>query len=271
MIKYIYYTISRLRPYINWLYFYHAWGLAGKPVAEKERLRADADGMLDLFEARYAVHAVFGLFDANSDGDDLLLGGTRLPMLRQQHPAEPGQPNLCLADFVRPLSSGMADRVGAFATTVDVAMEHDFVADDYRRMLAQTLADRLAEAAAELLHLEVRRTYWGYAPDENLTTAQLLREDFQGIRPAVGYPSMPDTSVNFLLDRLVDMKRIGIRLTESGAMKPHASVSGLMFAHPKARYFDIGKIDEVQLADYARRRHIPVELARRFLASRLAN
>lgn len=269
MIKYIDYTVATLRPYINWLYFFHAWGLAGKPQIEKDRLRGEAEAMLDLFETRYATHAAFGLFEANSDGDDLLIGGTRLPMLRQQHPAGEGEPNLCMADFVRPLSSGVADRAGAFATTVDAAMERDFAADDYRRMLAQTLADRLAEATAEVLHEEVRRTLWGYAPDERLSVRELLREDFQGIRPAVGYPSLPDTSLNFLLDGLVGMKRIGIRLTESGAMKPHASVSGLMLAHPKARYFDVGKIDEVQLRDYARRRHLPVELVRRFLGGRV--
>lgn len=269
MLKYIDYHVGELRPYINWLYFFHAWGLAGKPQAEKDRMRTDADAMLDTFERRYRVHTIFGLFDANGDGDDIIIGGLRLPMLRQQHPTRPGEPNLCLADYVRPVESGTADQLGAFASTVDSAMEHDFLGDDFKRMLSQTLADRLAEAAAELLHAQVRRTYWGYASDENLTIRELLREDYQGIRPAVGYPSMPDTSINFLLDRLVDMKRIGIRLTESGAMKPHASVSGLMFAHPKARYFDIGKIGDDQLRDYARRRHIPLELARRFLASRL--
>lgn len=270
MIRYIDYTVASLRPYINWLYFFHAWGLAGKPQAEKDRLREEAESMLDLFEQRYRTHAVFGLFEANSDGDDLLLGGVRIPMLRQQHPASAGAPNLCLADFVRPLSSGIADRAGAFATTVDTAMEHDFLGDDYARMLSQTLADRLAEATAEVMHMEVRRTYWGYAPDERLSVRELLREDFQGIRPAVGYPSLPDTSLNFLLDRLLDMKRIGIRLTESGAMKPHASVSGLMFSHPMSRYFDVGRIDNTQLCDYARRRRIPVEMARRFLGGRVA-
>ena len=269
MIRYLDYSISQVRPYINWLYFYHAWGLAGKPAEEKERLHDEAEAMLDLFDTRYRTHAVAGVFTANSDGDDLLIADMRIPMLRQQHPASAGAPNLCLADFVRPLSSGIKDRVGAFATTVDQSMEHDFMSDDYKRMLSQTLADRLAEATAELMHLEVRRQYWGYAPDEQLSVRELLREDYQGIRPAVGYPSIPDASVNFLLDRLIDMKHIGIRLTESGAMKPHASVSGLMFAHPKARYFDIGHIDEEQLRDYARRRHTPVELMRRFLASRI--
>lgn len=269
MPKYIEYNISQLRPYINWLYFYFAWGLSGKPQEEKYKLKAEADAMLDIFEARYHTHAAFGLFEANGDMDDIVIGDTRMPMLRQQRKADDGEPNMCLADFVRPLSQGIPDHIGVFATSIDSAVEHDFCDDDFQRMLAQTLADRLAEATAEVLHLQVRRSLWGYAPDEQLSIEQLLREDFQGIRPAVGYPSMPDTSINFIIDRLIDIKRIGIRLTESGAMKPHASVSGLMFAHPKARYFDIGKIDEEQLRDYAQRRHTPVELMRRFLAVRL--
>lgn len=269
MPKYIEYNISQLRPYINWLYFYFAWGLSGKPQEEKDKLKAEADAMLDIFEVRYRTHAAFGLFEANGDMDDIVIGDTRLPMLRQQRKADDGEPNMCLADFVRPLSQGIPDHIGVFATSIDSAVEHDFCDDDFQRMLAQTLADRLAEATAEVLHLQVRRSLWGYAPDEHLSIEQLLREDFQGIRPAVGYPSMPDTSINFIIDRLIDIKRIGIRLTESGAMKPHASVSGLMFAHPKARYFDIGKIDEEQLRDYAHRRHTPVELMRRFLAVRL--
>ena len=269
MPKYIEYNISQLRPYINWLYFYFAWGLSGKPQEEKDKLKAEADAMLDIFEARYHTHSAFGLFEANGDMDDIVIGDTRLPMLRQQRKADDGESNMCLADFVRPLSQGIPDHIGVFATSIDSAVEHDFCDDDFQRMLAQTLADRLAEATAEVLHLQVRRSLWGYAPDEQLSIEQLLREDFQGIRPAVGYPSMPDTSINFIIDRLIDIKRIGIRLTESGAMKPHASVSGLMFAHPKARYFDIGKIDEEQLRDYAQRRHTPVELMRRFLAVRL--
>lgn len=265
------FNIAQLRPYINWLYFYHAWGLAGKPQSEKDKLLNEANAMLDRLQQRYQTHALVGLFDANADGDDIVVGTERMPMLRQQRPSTPGAPYLCLADFVRPLSSGIKDRVGVFAASIDETIEHDFQQDDFQRMLAQTLADRLAEATAELVHLQVRRTIWGYAPDENLDIPQLLREDFQGIRPAVGYPSMPDTSLNFIIDRLIGMKRIGIRLTDSGAMKPHASVSGLMFAHPKAHYFDIGRIDDTQLRDYARRRHVPVELMRRFLASRLVD
>ena len=135
--------------------------------------------------------------------------------------------------------------------------------------MTQLLADRLAEAAAERMHEQVRKEFWGYAADENLSIPDMLVEKFQGIRPAVGYPSLPDTSLNFIIDDLIDMKQIGIRLTESGAMKPHASVSGLMFAHPEARYFSIGKIGEDQLLDYASRRGLPLELCRRFLASNL--
>ena len=134
-------------------------------------------------------------------------------------------------------------------------------------MLVQTVADRLAEATAEKLHHEVRTRYWGYAPDEQLTMSQIHAEQFQGIRPAIGYPSLPDTSVNFILSDLLDMKQIDIRLTESGMMTPHASVSGFMFAHPQAHYFSLGKIGEDQLRDYARRRRVPVELMRGFLAN----
>lgn len=263
------YDISAIRPFINWLYFLHAWGLSGKPQEEKDKMKAEAERMLDSLEGRYHTRALFSLFVANSDGDDLIVGNTRFPMLRQQHPSENGGPNLSLADFIRPVASGIEDRLGVFATTVDSALEHDFLADDFQRMLAQTLADRLAEATTEVLHRDVRRRYWGYAPDEQLSVREMLREDFQGIRPAVGYPSLPDTSANFIIDRLLSLGQIGIRLTESGAMKPHASVSGLMFAHPKAHYFDLGKIGDDQLHDYARRRGLPVELVRRFLAVRL--
>ena len=138
-------------------------------------------------------------------------------------------------------------------------------------MMMQLLADRLAEATAERMHEEVRKHFWGYAKDEHLSIPEMQIEKFQGIRPAVGYPSLPDTSLNFVLDELLDMKQIGIRLTESGAMKPHASVSGLMMAHPKARYFSIGKIGEDQLRDYACRRGLPVEVCRKFLAANLCN
>lgn len=262
------YTIGEIAPYINWIYFYYAWQT--HDAEERKRLRSEAEEVLHSIADRYRLHAVFAIVEANSDGDDIVLAdGTRLPMLRQQDGDDPQKPCLCMADFLRPLSSGVADRIGLFATTVDIGMETDFDGDEYMKMMVQLLADRLAEATAERIHEEVRLTYWGYAPDEQLSMDDLHAEHFQGIRPAVGYPSLPDTSLNFLLSDCLGMKEIGIRLTESGAMKPHASVSGLMIAHPAARYFAVGKIGEDQLRDYARRRGVPVEMMRRFLAANL--
>lgn len=271
------YDIDEVVPYINWLYFYHAWGMSGMPLAEKQRLRDEASAMMQSWQGCYHTHAVFGLYAANADMDDLLLYAddtadakfTRIPLLRQQHAVGAGSPNLCLADFVRPLSGGVRDRVGLFCATVEAGVLEAYRGDDYQSMMAQVLSDRLAEATVEKMHLEVRRHLWGYAPHEHLTMEQLHREEYQGIRPAVGYPSLPDVSVNFELDQLLTMSQIGIRLTESGMMTPHSSVSGLMFAHPQAHYFDLGKIDEEQLRDYARRRGIPVELIRRYLQSSL--
>ena len=299
------YRISELTPFINWLYFYHAWGLSGKPKADKEKIKQEALQMLASWEEKYHTHAIFKLFEVGSEGDDLIfflpstseengISGTsggngtpgtsgiesngieekkekylRFPMLRQQHPSAPGEPNLCLADFIRPLSQGIRDQIGVFCTSVDGTIIDVYRHDDYLNMMAQTLSDRLAEATAEKLHEEVRKEYWGYAPDENLTIEQQHREEYQGIRPAIGYPSLPDTSANFIIDQLLDMKQAGIRLTETGMMTPHASVSGLMFSHPKARYFELGEIGDDQLRDYARRRGVPVELMRRFLQSSL--
>jgi cobalamin-dependent methionine synthase I len=167
------------------------------------------------------------------------------------------------------LSSGIADTVGAFATTIDERMEEPYQNDDYKHLLIKTLGERLAEAAAEKLHEFIRKKAWGYAPDEQLTMKQLLNEDYQGIRPAVGYPSLPDISVSYLLDELIDMKRIGIHLTENGMMQPHASVCGLMFSHPASRYFAVGKIDEEQLKDYAERRGFSVKEMRKYLSANL--
>ena len=258
------YDISELVPYVNWVYFFFAWQI--KEESEKVRLRSEAETLLRQLNGRYHVYGLFGLFDANADGDDIILNGKRLPLLRQQQ-GKP--PYLCLSDFLLPLSRGESDKIGLFATSVDMGLETDFDADPYQKMMVQLLADRLAEAAAERMHEQVRKVYWGYAKDETLSIPELLVEKFQGIRPAVGYPSLPDTSLNFVLDDLLDMKQIGIRLTESGAMKPHASVSGLMFSHPQARYFNLGKIGEDQLRDYARRRGLPIEVVRKFLASNL--
>ena len=225
--------------------------------------------MLAQLEGKLRVQVLFRLCRANAEGDNLLLDDVTFPLLRQQTPHADGSPYLCLSDFVRPRSSGIEDTVGVFAATVGGEAETLGDDDPYRQLLVQTLADRLAEAATERMHLYVRRTAWGYAPDEDLPIADLFQEKFQGIRPAVGYPSLPDQSVNFLIDRLLDLSRIGIRLTENGAMHPHASVSGLMLAHPAARYFAVGRIGHDQLEDYARRRGLPLEEMKKFLAANL--
>lgn len=290
------YGVGQLTPYINWIYYLHAWGIKPRfagaasvhdcPACREAWVRSfPADDQAQATEALRLCHdslrllaslereqlevkACFHLARAASNGDDLLLDGLRLPLLRQQQ-VRPGEPCLCLSDFVRPLQGGEAvDRVGLFATSVDTTgWLHDD--DPYRELMLQTLSDRLAEAAVERLHLYVRREAWGYAPDEQLAIPDLLNERFQGIRPAVGYPSLPDQSVIFLIDRLLPLSQIGIRLTESGAMHPHASTCGLMFAHPAARYFSVGRIDEEQLADYARRRGLPTQEMRRFLQANL--
>ena len=275
------YDISELIPYINWPYFFFAWQV--KEQSEKDRLRQEAKVLLTQLEGKYHANGLFELFEAYSDGDDIVVckgvrsqesGASRIPCLRQQ---QGNPPYLCLSDFLPPhiistdscLLTPDSSKIGLFATSADIGLETDFDSDPYQKMMAQLLADRFAEAAAERMHEQVRKEYWGYAKDEELSIPDMLVEKFQGIRPAVGYPSLPDTSLNFIIDDLIDMKQIGIRLTESGAMKPHASVSGLMLAHPEARYFSIGKIGEDQLRDYARRRGLPLELCRRFLAANL--
>jgi len=290
------YTIHEVTSYINWIYFFHAWGFQPRFAAianihgcdvcraswlttfeEEDRPKAseamqlfkEANRMLNLLDEDFKVKTIFRLCKANADGDDLLLDGVRLPLLRQQTQKHEGDPFLCLSDFVHPLSSGMADTVGVFASTVDADLERVYEQDPYKHLLIQTLADRLAEAATEKMHQYIRKETWGYAKDESLSLKDLLNEKWQGIRPAVGYPSLPDQSVNFILNDLLDMQQIGITLTENGAMHPHASVSGLLLAHPSAHYFNIGKIGEDQLKDYASRRGMTVDTMRKFLAGNL--
>ena len=268
------YSLSDLTPYINWAYFFFAWQVKGQ--MEKERLRQEAEALLADLKGSYHAYGLFELFDAYSDGDDIVVfrsenkkhGDTKIPCLRQQ---QGNPPYLCLSDFLPPLSNYkvQSSKLALFATSVDIGLETDFDSDPYQKMMTQLLADRLAEAAAERMHEQVRKEFWGYAKDEHLTISEMLVDKFRGIRPAIGYPSLPDTSLNFVIDELIDMHQIGIRLTESGAMKPHASVSGLMLDHPQARYFSVGKIGEDQLRDYAHRRGLPLELCRRFLAANL--
>ena len=218
-------------------------------------------------------HALFLLTEAYSEGDDIVVnGGTRLPFLRQQHASKEGY-TLCLSDFVRERHKEEKERldivntIGVFATTISNPMKRAMGGDErWGSFQLSTLTDRLAEATTEKMHEEVRKHYWGYAKDENLTIRELHSEQFQGIRPAVGYPSLPDQSINFLIDELLHLSEIGITLSENGAMHPHCSVSGFMFAHPKAHYFSVGSISEEQLCDYAHRRHIPLDQAKKFLA-----
>ena len=290
------YRIHDVAPYINWIYFFHAWGFQPRyagiadihgceachamwlsSFSEEERPKAaeaiqlykEACNMLNhLDEEGHTVHSLFRLCRANSDGDNFIIEDTLFPLLRQQTPHSDGTPYLCLSDFIRPLSSGITDTIGLFASTAGQAAEKSYNNDPYQHLLAQTLSDRLAEAATEKMHEYVRKYAWGYAPNESLTIPELLAEKFQGIRPAVGYPSLPDQSISFLLDQLLNMKQIGITLTENGAMHPHASVCGLMISHPAAHYFSIGAVDDEQLNDYAQRRQIPACEMRKFLSTR---
>lgn len=233
------------------------------------QLFKEANRVLAQLDENTTIQCIFRLCPANADGDNLIIDNTVFPLLRQQTPHPDGSPFLCLSDFIRPLSSSKADTIGLFASSISEDTEGYYKDDPYKHLLAQTLTDRLSEAATEKMHEYVRKVAWGYAPDESLSIPDLLVEKYQGIRPAVGYPSLPDQSVNFLLDELLDMKQIGITLTENGAMHPHASVCGIMMAHPQSHYFAVGKIGEDQLEDYARRRGKSVEEMRKFLAANL--
>lgn len=257
------YKADELTPYINWDYFFHAWSIphARQGEAAAKQLQHDAVELISGNNCN--VHALFALCEAHSTGDNIDIEGTLLPLLRQQHTL-PGKPNLCLSDFVSPYK----DRIGLFATAIEKSFEDKRSNDDpYTSLLIQTTADRLAEAAATRLHLDVRtkESLWGYSPDERHTIEELLHERHQGIRPAVGYPSLPDQSAIFIIDKLITLSDAGITLTPSGAMQPHASVCGIMIAHSAARYFSVGNICDEQLHDYAQRRGIPAATLRKYL------
>jgi 5-methyltetrahydrofolate--homocysteine methyltransferase len=287
--------VSTLREYIDWTPFFIAWDLSGnyprifedeEKGEEARRLFDDANAMLDRIERRQALtcNGIFGLFAANAIGDDVELYtddtrtevATRLHFLRQQTEKSAGRPNRCLADYVAPKDTGIADYVGAFAVTAGLGMEKivgRYKADDndYHAIMAQALGDRLAEAFAEYLHERVRRDDWGYAPDEDLDNQALIRESYRGIRPAPGYPACPDhTEKPPLWDLLGVEKHAHIRLTENLAMYPGASVCGIYFAHPEASYYNVGTFERDQITDYAARKGMPVPEVERWLADRLA-
>ncbi|MBR4848906.1 MAG: 5-methyltetrahydrofolate--homocysteine methyltransferase [Bacteroidaceae bacterium] len=259
------YTISEVAPYIDWSYLLHAWGVTGKKHAGEDII-AEAKSILHNVGKKYRTHAIFALCEAKGADDDIIVEGIAIPCLRQQHAID-GKPNLCLSDFVSP----HGDKIGLFATTIDSNFGAEYKDDPYMFLLAQTLADRLAEATASLMHKQVRtkEELWGYALHENLSIAELLQEKNQGIRPAVGYPSLPDQSIIFEINRLLHLNEIDITLTPNGAMTPHASVCGMMIAHPQACYFSIGKITEEQLSDYAQRRKTATAELRKFLSKNI--
>ncbi len=284
-------AIADLIDYIDWSPFFATWELNGKfPAilddakvgAAAKSLYADAQDMLRRIAAEnwFKARAVIGFFPANGEGDDILVFADEarrepravLHTLRQQLLRREGRANLALADFIAPRASGLADYVGAFAVTAgigedDIAERFKGANDDYSAIMVKALADRLAEALAEYTHARVRREFWAYAPDEGLSNAEMIGEQYSGIRPAPGYPAQPDHSEKATLFELLDAERqIGVTLTESFAMWPGASVCGLYFSHPQSHYFGIGRIERDQIEDYARRKGWTVEQAEKWLA-----
>ena len=263
-------SVAELRPYVDWQFFFHTWDLKGRFPAILEQPAArelydDALTLLDRLEAEDAFRpvGVYGFWPARGDGDDIVLDGARIPMLRQQAERSDSRPNLSLADYVAP----EGDHVGAFAVGIhgadEAAARFEAEHDDYNAIMTKALADRLAEAFAEWLHERARREW--YAPDEQLANEDLVAERFRGIRPAFGYPACPDHSEKETLFALLHAEEAGLSLTETYATLPAASVSGLYLAHPQARYFSIGRIGRDQLEDYAARKGIPVDEAERWL------
>jgi 5-methyltetrahydrofolate--homocysteine methyltransferase len=288
------YPLDEIRKYINWVFFFVVWQLRGKfpqilndpkQGEEAKKLFNDANQLLDRI-IRYKLllaNGVIGIFPANSVGDDIEVYSdinrkeilARLINIRNQELKSDGVPNLCLSDFIAPRSSGITDYIGAFAVTAGLGIEHVLEKfrqslDDYQGIMVKALADRMAEAFTELIHLKIRKELWGYATDENLSMEDLFLEKYSGIRPAHGYPACPDHSEKVTLFHLLEVeKNTGITLTESYSMNPAASVSGLVFAHPQSRYFFAGNLSRDQVNDYARRKNMPISLVESLLSSNL--
>jgi 5-methyltetrahydrofolate--homocysteine methyltransferase len=286
--------LAEVRRYIDWQPFFNAWEMRGSypeilDDAESgetaRKLFEDAQEMLDKIveEGWLTAKGVVGLFPANAVGDDLevyLDEGRGEPHavlhhLRQQGAHRPGVPNRCLADYVAPKDTGLKDYIGMFAVTAGLGIRERIEAfkaqiDDYSGILLESLADRLAEAFAERLHERVRRELWAYAPDEHLDNRQLLKEQYAGIRPAPGYPASPDHTEKQTMWDLLDVEgTIGMTLTESMAMWPGASVSGIYFSHPESQYFVVGRLAADQVADYAERKGWTTAEAERWLSPNL--
>lgn len=281
------YPLDELRNYIDWTPFFMTWELTGRYPKilqdeivgkEAQRLFNDANKMLDevIQNKSLQAKAVIGFWPANSVGDSIKLkNGTMFHFLRQQSQKAEGQTYHCLADFVLPESAGVTDYIGCFAVTAGIGIEkliekYEKEHDDYHSIMIKAIADRLAEAFAERMHERVRKEFWGYAKQENLTNEELIDEAYRGIRPAPGYPACPDhTEKRTLFDLLEAEKNAQIHLTENFAMYPAASVSGFYFAHPESKYFGIGKINKDQVEDYAQRKGVDVAYVEKWLAPNL--
>ncbi len=284
--------LDELTRYIDWTFFFSAWELKGrfpgilddpKVGSQARSLYEDARVLLGeiVSAGKLTARAVYGFWPAHSQGEDIVVyqdetrtrEAARFPMLRQQAASKPGTPNRSLADFVAPVETGLQDHIGAFAITAgigaqELAAQYEAENDDYTSILVKALADRLAEAGAEWLH-ERARKQWGYEPSQTFSNEQLIAEKYRGIRPAFGYPACPDHLPKRTLFHLLDADEAGIHLTESCVMQPAASVSGLYFAHPEARYFALGAIAEDQVIDYARRSSLKPHEVERWLGPHL--
>lgn len=295
--------VEEIIPYIDWKFFFHSWNLSARyasvqniddcpscktswlntfPEQEREKaaegmqLYKDARTLLDqlVFEKVGYINAVFAIHEAYSDDECLYINNIRFPMLRQQKKNDKGV-YLSLCDFVAPKISGKKDYVAGFTVTAGVGAEelmskYEHEGDEYKVLLLKSVLDRLAEATTEWLHAKIRREYWGFAADETISVNEMFTLKYQGIRPAVGYPSIPDQSINFLLNEdLLQSKEIGVDLTENGVMLPNASVSGIIISHPESKYFNIGNILDDQLEAYTDRREKDAELIRKFLGANI--
>ncbi len=284
--------LEEIAAYIDWTFLFVAWELKGKfpqilehpTYGEAARdLYANAKTLLQriIGERLLTATGVYGFWPANSDGDDIVLYTDdtrqqelmRFHMLRQQEAHDDTRPYLSLADFIAPVDSGLADYLGGFAVTAglgadDLVRRFEQEHDDYNAIMVKALADRLAEGFAEYLHQRVR-CEWGYGKSEQLNLEDLIAEKYRGIRPALGYPACPDHSEKYTLFTALDAPAAGVHLTESAAMMPAASVSGLYFAHPQARYFSVGRVDRDQVSCYAKRKDMPLVDVEKWLAPNL--
>ena len=287
------FPLATLREFIDWSPFFHTWGLKGiyprilehrEHGAQARQVFSEGNALLDVIIEKKLITArgVYGFFPASAIGDDVELYTDdkrekvleRFHFLRQQSNREGSEPCRSLADFIAPKETGLHDHIGAFAVTSGIGLKElcdRFKAehDDYNAIMAEALADRLAEAFAECLHKRVRDE-WGYGCAEGLSNADLIQEKYRGIRPAAGYPACPDHTEKGPLWRLLDVQaNTGMLITESFAMWPGSSVSGLYFAHPESRYFSLGKIDRDQVADYSKRKGMSVAEVERWLGQNL--